>query len=389
MHIDRARFSVIATGFCAFLDLYPTQSMLPELARQFHATEAEVSMTVSATTFGVALMAPFVGFLADRIGRKKVIVGGAILAALPMMLAVFSADIHQLVIWRFLQGLFLPAIFAVAVAHISENWPPHEVADVTGLYVAGSVLGGFSGRFLGGLVGEFLGWRAAFPVLGLLSLACAAFIFYWLPTDRKRPLIVGSALETILPLLRQHWANRALMATFGVGFAVLFSMVAAFTYVNFNLSRPPFNLGMAALGQVFAVYLLGVLVTPMSGPLLRRFGRRRLMMAAVGLGCSGLALTLIPSLPAVVVGLGIFSTCIFICQSLSLGFVGLVAREGKALALGLYVSCYYIGGSLGALLPAGLWTTFGWGGCVALVMVVEALALTVALLTWRDHPLAR
>jgi sugar phosphate permease len=60
----------------------------------------------------------------------------------------------------------------------------------------------------------------------------------------------------------------------------------------------------------------------------------------------------------------------------------LAADHGKALAVGIYVTCYYVGGSVGAELPGFLWSFGGWAICVALVMVVQLLTIITTLIWW-------
>ncbi|HWP14936.1 MAG TPA: MFS transporter, partial [Xanthobacteraceae bacterium] len=67
------RAAVGIPGFCAFFNLYGPQSLLPSLAREFDATPAQISLTVTATTLAIALSAPFAGAIADVLGRKRVI----------------------------------------------------------------------------------------------------------------------------------------------------------------------------------------------------------------------------------------------------------------------------------------------------------------------------
>src|SRR3546814_17221394 len=102
-----------------------------------------------------------------------------------------------------------------------------------------------------------------------------------------------------------HLGNRRLVATYAIGFAVLFSLVATFTYVNFYLAAPPFRLSPAALGTVFMVYLVGVVVTPLSGSWIRRFGRRAAVTAGIACSVAGLLMTLASTLPVVIAGLEI------------------------------------------------------------------------------------
>ena len=95
---------------------------------------------------------------------------------------------------------------------------------------------------------------------------------------------------------------------------------------------------------------------------------------------------LVPRLPFVIAGLALMACAVFIEQAFSIGYVGSTARHAKSTAVGLYVTSYYIGGSLGGVLPVGIWRHAGWPGCVALVAFVQAAMLAVALLYWRDEP---
>jgi MFS family permease len=108
--------ALFTTGFGAFLSLYATQPLLPELRQIYNASELMVSLTVSGPVLAVALMAPLAGLLADALGRKRVIVASLLGLALPTVLVATAADLNQIIFWRFLQGLFVPAIIAAAIA---------------------------------------------------------------------------------------------------------------------------------------------------------------------------------------------------------------------------------------------------------------------------------
>ncbi|BDI34202.1 hypothetical protein CCAX7_62530 [Capsulimonas corticalis] len=149
---QRVQRAIVAlTGFCAFLDLYATQPLLPLLMRLFHATEAHVSLTVSAATVGVAISAPFVGLLGDRFGRKPVIVVSLFALTIPTALAATSGSLTSLIVWRFLQGLIMPGIFAVMMAYVSEEWEGRGAGSMMATYVTGSVLAALSAVFSRGL----------------------------------------------------------------------------------------------------------------------------------------------------------------------------------------------------------------------------------------------
>src|ERR1700691_4614185 len=139
----RATAAVTLCGVFAFLTLYCTQPLLPMLTLVFHASKAAVGLTVSASTLGVALAAPIFGALTERMSRKRVIVISAVAAAVPTLLAATSPGLHTLILWRFLQGLALPGIFATVITYIGEEWERHSVALMMSLYVSATALGGF------------------------------------------------------------------------------------------------------------------------------------------------------------------------------------------------------------------------------------------------------
>lgn len=381
---DPRRLAVALVGLCAFLQLYAPQSLLPLFAAEFGAGPAAVSAMVSATTLAVALTAPFAGALADAIGRRRIIVGAVFLLLLPTLLLAAGGSLEELVVLRFVQGLLLPPIFTVAVAYIGEEWPPGEIASVIGLYTAGSALGGFLGRLVAGLAADHFGWRAAFLALAAVNLAGAAVIARYLPPERR--FVAAAGFAGSFRAMGRHLGNKRLLATFAAGFAILFSFVAVFTYVNFHLAAAPFHLTPAALGAIFVVYLLGVVVTPMSGRAVHRFGRRRCAAAAIAVWCAALALTLVPWLPAIVAGLALAAAGGFVTVALANGFLAASAGQGRSGAAGLHATFYYAGGSVGGLLPAPAYAAFGWPGVVALVIAVLALMAAAVLPAWREPP---
>lgn len=383
--MPRSRYLVLAAcGGSAFLDMYATQPLLPALRVEFGTGEAAVGATISALTFACALAAPVAGPLADALGRKRVIVGALYGLALATLGAAAAHSLHALVAWRFVQGLFMPAVFAVTLAYIAEEFPPAVSGRAVGVYIAGNVLGGFLGRYVAALVAAAASWQAAFLVLGVLTLGGATLVLVALPraTRFTRQRSAPQALHAMARFAR----DPVLLATYAVGGAVLFSLVAAFTFATYHLAGPPFGLGTLALGNVFFIYLLGVVATPLSGRLIDAVGHRAAVVAAIAASAAGMLITLIPSVAAVVVGLAVMSMGVFAAQAASQGYVGIVARERRSTAASLYITVYYAGGGLGAVLPAVVWSRGGWPATVALIVAVEAGAALLAATAWSRRP---
>lgn len=376
------RFPIVLAGFCSFLGFYATQPLLPLLMNEFDASHFDVSLTITAPTVAVALAAPVVGRVADLVGRKRVIVGSALLLAAATLLAATAQTLTQLIVWRFIQGLLTPGVFGTTIAYIHEEWPASHVSRGTGAYVGGTVSGGFCGRALVAVVASHYGWSIAFVALAGCYLAAAAAIAAWMPREAPRTRVAHghSHRGSVLRLLR----HPRLLATDAVGFCALFIQIAVFSYVTFYLSAAPFSVGTQALGWLFATYLMGAVVTPLAGHWVDVRGHRAGVVLGAAVGAAGALATLVAWLPLIILGLALVGSGVFITQATASSHIGAVTTEDRGLAVGLYSTCYYLGGTLGGSLPALFWDTGGWAACIAMVLLVQVTAAVIALKFWGD-----
>jgi predicted MFS family arabinose efflux permease len=378
---------VLAVFFCgafAFLDLYCTQPLLPLLAHVFHASEVHVGLTISASTVGVAVSSALLALFGERFPRKRTILTSMLALGIAALLTATATSLNMLAFWRLLQGLVTPGIFILTIAYITEEWPALLVPRVMSAYVAGTVFGGFTGRFLGGTIAAHFGWRPMFLVLGTGGLIGTALTLRMLkpPTMQHTPKTVASPFTPVLNNLR----NPRLAATFGIGFCMLFTLISIFSFITFHLTAAPFNLSTQQLSYLFAVYLFGLAATLAAGTVLAKIGLRHGMLGAVGLCITGTLLTLVPSLIVVAIGLSLASSGIFIAQTCANSFLRDAAAAGaRVSAAGMYICSYYIGGTVGGVLPGIAYKLAGWPGCVALTCSLLVVAGLLAIVYWPSH----
>jgi MFS transporter, YNFM family, putative membrane transport protein len=381
MRLDPRKIAVATAGFCAFLNLYSPQALLPALAREFGVGAAEISAIMTASALAIALTAPFTGAVADVLGRKRVITAAMLAVVVPMAGAAWAHDVNALIVWRFIQGLLLPPIFAVTVAYIGDEWPPAEVPGVAGIYIAGSSLGGFCGRFIPGVLHDLIGWRGGFLALAALSLAGALILAWLLP--REKSFVRSEDLGASVRQMLRHLKNPQLLATYAIGFGVLFNFIAVFTYVSFHLAAPPYDFSSTVLGAIFVTYLVGTIIAPMTGWMVARLGRRWFILTVIAAWAAGALLMLAPPVAAIVAGLILCAACGMLCQTIATGYVTAIAKDGRSSAVGLYVTSFYVGGSMGALLPGLAWNAGGWPACIAMVVAMLAAMALIAALAYR------
>ncbi|MCF8159922.1 MAG: MFS transporter [Polaromonas sp.] len=371
-------------GFFAFLNVYSIQSVLPLVMQDFHASALQAGMTVGATVLAVGLVSPVMGMLSDAFGRRNILCWSMFAMTLPTALIPVSQSLETLIALRFLQGLAVPGIVVVLIAYIAEEFRNGGgVARMTATYVGGTVMGGFSGRFISGHLAEFLGWRGAFFSLAILNLAGALLVLWLLPASRH--FVPNRNVSGVLATLGRHLRHKRLMASCAVGFCVLFSLVGTFTYVNLYLASSPFNLSVSGLANVFGVYLVGVLVTPLAGRRIERLGYMKSLLWALAFSAGGLLLTLVPFLPLVVAGLAVCSSGIFLCQSATISAISKNVTEGRSLATGIYYMSYYAGGAVGTWGAGLAYEASGWPGSVLTITLVQLLAAVMVVLVWRSN----
>ena len=363
-------------GMFAFLQVYSIQAILPVLMMDFTATEVQAGMIVGATILAIAIMSPFLGMLSDAVGRKSFIVGALLFLAIPTALIAQSPNIGWMGMWRFMQGLSVPGITVVTIAYIGEEFEGRALTELMSFYVSGSVLGGFMGRFLLGHLHELIGWRAGYYVMAGMTLIGALWVGKMLPASRH--FVANPNFRSAMQTLGEHLVNRYVVISCLLGACVLFSLVGCFTFINLHLADTPYELSTGALANIFAVYLIGVVITPLSTTLLRRFGSARTVRVAVIISMFGVLLTLVTPLWGIVLGLAIMSSGVFITQAATISYIAVNVKKGRSLASGLYYMGYYAGGTMGAWVCGIAYARGQWSLTVWLLLFVQVLALLVA-----------
>ncbi len=380
MLIDPRRIAIVFCAVCAFLHLYSPQAVLPLMAQEFGVGAAAASLIITASTLAVAATAPFSGAISDLLGRKRVIIAAMVLLLVPGVMLPLSGSLNELIFWRFVQGLLLPPIFAVAIAYIGDEWPPQQATGVIGSYTSASAVAGFLGRFIPGLLLAYVGWRGGFMALAVLTAVCLIVVAALLP--RENQFVRASNLAASLRQMVAHLRNPKLLATYAVGFGVLFNFIAVFTYMSFHLAGPPFFQSAAFIGSIFVVYLAGAAAAALTGRMIAAIGRRTFVVCSLAAWACGILLMLIPSVPVIVGALAIASICGVLTQAASTSYVAITAQGGTSSAVGLYVTSFYVGGTVGGWLAGLAYETSGWPATLALVLCMLAIMAAIVATCW-------
>ncbi|GGY26183.1 MFS transporter [Paludibacterium paludis] len=374
----RTALAMFFGGFATFAMLYGPQPLMPMLSRVFGLSAAAASTVLSGATGSMALMLLPASLLADRIGRKPVMNTALFLSAGLTLLAALAPGFAALVAVRVLFGIVLSGIPAVGMAYLSEEVAPGALGKAMGLYIAGNALGGMSGRFLGALAADALGWRAAMLLLGLVGLAAAFTFWKSLPPSRHfQP--ARADWRAIGRAAGRHFSDAGLPFLFACAFLLMGAFVSLYNYLGYRLESAPFSLRPGLVGLMFSLYLLGMFSSAWAGGLSDRFGRRNVLWLMIVLMGSGLALTLADTLWLIAPGVGLFTFGFFAAHSVASSWVGLRARDARALASAWYLAAYYLGSSLVGSVSGFAWGHGAWPGVALLLAGLLAVCLAISL----------
>ena len=147
---SRTRYIVFSLVGAALTSTYVTQPVLPVLEAEFGVAASVASLSVSAVVAGIAVASLPFGMLADRWPVKRLIMVGGVAVSACCITVALTHTFAVLVLTRFVQGLFMPALTSCVAAYLARSLPRDELNVAMGAYVAATVAGGLGGRLLGG-----------------------------------------------------------------------------------------------------------------------------------------------------------------------------------------------------------------------------------------------
>lgn len=382
----RVVVALFAAGVATFAQLYSVQAVLPSLATGLHVGAPQAALGVSVATGALALSVIGWSAVADRTGRVPAMVASAVAATVLGLAVPFAPGLGPLLVLRALQGAALGGLPAVAMAFLAEEVHAREVTRAAAVYVAGTSLGGLTGRIVSATVADLAGWRwgvAAVAVVG--ALATTAFCV-GVPRARGAVRTRRGAGPPLASRLRAALRDPALLALYAQALLLMGAFVTVYNYLGFRLLEPPFSLSQTVVGLLFVVYLAGTASSSAAGRLAAGDHRLPVLVTSTAVFAGGAVLTLSSHLGLVVAGLVALTAGFFAAHAVASGWVGSRAAPGvRAQASALYTFAYYLGSSLVGWLGGLALAAGGWGAVVGCVGALAVLAAGLAVLVLRTR----
>ena len=360
-------------------NIYYIQPLLTLVASAFHVSAATIGTVAMASQLGTALgMLVFVP-MGDNTERRSLIVKLLLAAALCLGAMATAENFWWLVVASSGVGLTASTVHVIVpyAAHLAK---PQERGATIGKVLSGMLVGILLARAASGLLGAWFGWRTVYYGAAALMLFTAAVFYRQLP--KNGPLVDISWVALIRSAWELAYKLPALRESAAIG-SLLFSSFSAFwTTLVFFLWTPPYHYGSAMAGAFGLVGVTGALAAPVAGRLADKHGPRRNILLA-------LCTTLLSFLVLYRFGrnlAGLITGIILLDFGVQAGHVSNQARiyalapDARSRLNMVYMTCYFIAGSMGSFAGAFLWERLGWFGVCSYGSVLVLAGLSIHVL---------
>ena len=352
--------------------------VLPLYAKTYGVSEAALGLVITVFGIGRLLIDIPAGLMAERHGRKVLMLGGPLLVALGSAGCALSDSFGWLVAWRFVQGLGAGAYMTAAGIVCADVSTPATRGQVMALFQSALLVGAGTGPAVGGLMAQSLGYESAFWLSMAIGLASASLTLWRYRETRRAP---AHARDHSLAAYRPILANRLLAVALLASLGLFLTRSSAFMQLLPLHGQERFKLGPGHIGIGFALLAAAnLLLLPTAGKLAHRLGTVPMVVMA----CCGLA-------AGMVLAAMTSSILLFFAAMILMGLAS--ALEGPSLssyaiahapdgrygpvtgAMRFAGDCGFVLGPilLGALID---WTTLGYrGGLMAAALILLAVAL--------------
>jgi predicted MFS family arabinose efflux permease len=362
----------------AVANVYFPQALSPLVARDLRVSPDSAALVATAAQLGYAAGIFLLVPLGDRLRHRPLLATLLVLTCLGLVAAGTAPNLPVLIVAGTVTGA-TTVVPQLVIPMTAGLVPPQRRGAVTGTLLGGLLGGILLARTFGGALGEWLGWRGPYLIAAGLALVLAVVLWFVVPatnppSTQRYPALLGHALRLLATesQLRRSCVNQALLFA---GFS------AAWTCVALLVTGPRYGLGASAVGLIALVGAASVVITPIAGRRVDRSGPSPVNLVCF-LGAIAAAVVLLGGTYGGVVGL------VALCAGMVVLDVavqsGQVANQARIFALGdairsrlntAYMTCSFLGGSLGSLLGVRAYAWLGWPGVCALVALVAGAAI--------------
>ncbi len=159
--------------------------IMPQLQGSLSATQDQVAWVITFNIIAIAVVTPMTGWLANRFGRRNVMIYSTIGFVASTILCGTANSLEVLVLYRVLQGVFGAPLNPLSNAIVLDTFPREQHGTVNSIYGVGVVIGPMLGPILGGYIADAYTWRWAFIAVGIAGILAVIGAIVFIRDDRR------------------------------------------------------------------------------------------------------------------------------------------------------------------------------------------------------------
>ena len=359
-------------------NLYYNQPLLNLMRADLGISDFQANLIAMITQIGYALGLLFIVPLGDLYRRKKIILVNFLLLVFALLTMAMAENIYTVWAASLVTGVcsMIPQIFVPIASQYSR--PEHKGRNV-GVVISGLLTGILASRVVSGWVGELLGWREMYFIAAGLMCICAFVVLKVLPDIR--PTFEGrysTLMKSLFHLLRDYPALRIYSIRSGLAFGAFLAM---WSCLAFKMGSAPFYADSDVIGGLGLCGIAGALTASFVGKYVKRVGIRNFNF----IGCS-LILSAWASLywggnsyAGIIAGVLLIDIGMQCIQLSNQASIFELCPSASNRVNTIFMTTYFVGGSMGTFLAGSFWHVSGWAGVAAVGILLTLCSLVITL----------
>lgn len=374
-----------------------TRAFMPLYAKQLYApipglsNELVIGLPVIVFMLIFALFQPSLGAFSERVGRRRSMMMGAVLASVGIVATAFAASVHDLLIWRSITAFGYTLVFIAAQGFVLDHTTAQSRGWGVAIFINAIMVAGVCGPSIGGILADRVGLSATFGVAAVLVLLSIVAMWRNLPEE---PASYAPPVKLKLSHFRVLLKNRRLLLLLLACSMPAKLILSAFCFYLLPIYLNEIGASQATTGRMMMLYaIIMIFVVPLAARLADRFKMRASFVAYGGIlsGLGGMSILISDQFGMVVVivaTLGLSQAIGVASQSALVGELG--RREGavigESVLYGMFRLIERAGAAIGPMLGALLLAQYGFVVAMAAVSGFVLLGgIAFALSTRGEH----
>lgn len=361
-------------------NMYYNQPLLEMMHNDLHVSMVQANLITVITQIGYACGLFFVIPAGDLYNRRHIAIVCMSIAAIMLLCITFTTSIYLIWTASFLLGVcsVIPQIFMPIAAQFSK---PENKSRNMGILLSGLLCGILGSRVISGFIGEWLGWQAMFGIAAIIMIACMIATLLVLPQMKRNftgnyPGLMRSVIKivTTTPAVRLY----SIRSAFAFG-----SLLALWSCLAFHLAEAPFHAGSDKVGMLGLCGLASALACTGIGKFLPKYGYHKFSLVGSSLQLSGWIVAFFLGNTYIGLIFAIILVDVGVQYHQLSGQTACIAQMPSASSRvsAIFMTIFFIGGSLGTFLAGMGWNHFQWYGVSIVGFFMAFIALLITLIS--------